>query len=116
PGHGPITDKSGIREMRDYLAYVLAESKVCRDAGMNFEQAAEKISLGRWASWGESERMYVNVHACYRELEVNPASSEDRGIRMALLELMGKRYFANKAAGKQHDQSHDHSKCGDGTH
>ena len=116
PGHGPITDKGGIREMRDYLAYVLAESKVCRDAGMGFEQAAEKISLSRWASWGESERIYVNVHACYRELEANPASSEDRGIRMALLELMGKRYFANKAAGKQHDQSHDHSKCGDGAH
>ena len=115
PGHGPITDKGGVREMRDYLAYLLAQSKVCRDAGMTFEQAADRISLDRWANWGESERVYVNVHACYRELDSDTSSSEERGIRMALLELMGKRYFANKAAGKHAGShaSHDHSKRGD---
>ncbi|MEO7403659.1 MAG: hypothetical protein ABIU95_08330, partial [Burkholderiales bacterium] len=65
--------------------------------------------------WGESERVYVNVHACYRELSTDASSSEERGIRMALLELMGKRYFANKAAGKHAGShtGHDHSQCGD---
>jgi glyoxylase-like metal-dependent hydrolase (beta-lactamase superfamily II) len=99
PGHGPITDKNGIREMRDYLAYLLAESARCRDAGMSFEQAVERISLDRWANWGESERICVNVHACYRELEADPQSSEAPGIRMALLEMMGRRYFEAKADG-----------------
>lgn len=114
PGHGPITDKGGIREMRDYLVYLLAESKRCLEAGMSFEQAAEKISLDRWANWGESERIYVNVHACYRELAADPSSSEEKGIRMALLEMMGKRYYAMKAAaaksgaGAAHGKTHGH--------
>jgi cyclase len=109
PGHGPITDKGGVREMRDYLVYLMAESKKCRDAGMTYEQASEKISLDRWIVWGESERLCVNVYACYRELANDPNNAEDRNIRMALLDQMGKRYFASKAAGAGHAHSPGHS-------
>lgn len=98
PGHGPITDKHGVREMRDYLAYLLAEARKCRDAGMSFEQAADSIGLDRWTHWGEEERIYVNVHACYRELAADARSTEEMSTRLALLELMGKRYFARKQA------------------
>lgn len=109
PGHGPITDKRGIHEMRDYLAYLLSESKKCRDAGMSFEEATEKISLDRWAAWGEAERLYVNVYACYRELAADPSNPDERGIRMSLLELMGKRYFANQAAAQGSPHTHPHA-------
>lgn len=95
PGHGPITDKSGVRDMREYLAYLLAEARKCYDAGMDFKEAADKISLDRWASWGESERIYANVHACYREFAGKAGGPPDV---LGMLELMGKRYFAHKAA------------------
>jgi cyclase len=98
PGHGPITDKSGVRALKDYLVYLMAESKKCRDEGMTFEQAAEKISLTRFAHWGESERIYVNVHACYRDLSQEHDRAAGEVARMDLLALMGKRYFANKAS------------------
>lgn len=95
PGHGPITDKGGVRDMREYLAYLLAEARKCYDAGMDFKEAADKISLDRWANWGESERIYANVHACYREFAGTAGGPPDV---LGMLELMGKRYFARKAA------------------
>ncbi len=98
PGHGPVTDKQGVREMRDYLAYLLGETRRFHDAGMSFEQAAEAIALDRWAHWGEAERIYVNVYACYREHAADARSSEEMPTRLKLLELMGKRYFAHKEA------------------
>ena len=114
PGHGAITDKHGISEMRDYLVYLMAESKKCRDSGLSFEQATEKISLDRWVGWGEAERLYVNIYACYRELANDPDNPEEPGIRMALLDLMGKRYFANKAASSSNGghAGHDHGHTG----
>ena len=91
PGHGALTDKSGIREQRDYLAYLMAESKKCYDAGMSFEQAAERMSLDRWAGYAEDERMYINVYACYRELSNGAMDRPDIG---KMYELMGKRHFS----------------------
>lgn len=93
PGHGPITDKSGVREFRDYLVYLMAESRKCYDAGMTFQQAADHIALDRWA-WDDEERIYVNVHACYREIAGEAGKRPDV---MQMLALMGERYFRRKA-------------------
>ena len=62
---------------------------------MSFERAAEKISLDRWAGWGESERIYANVHACYRELSGQSSGPPDV---QHMLGLMGARYFARRNA------------------
>ena len=91
PGHGALTDKGGIREFRDYLRYVLAESRKCFDKGLSFEQAADQISLDPWAHFAESERMYINVYAAYREFRgQHPAEKPDM---MRMLGLMGERHF-----------------------
>lgn len=91
PGHGAITDKSGIREFRDYLAYVLEQSRRCHEAGMDFVQAADAISLDRWAHYAEDERLVLNVFACYRELGAIPAGEKPDILRM--LALMGERHY-----------------------
>ena len=91
PGHGALTDKSGIREFRDYLQYVYDESRKCYDEGLDFEQAAEKISLDPWAHFAEDERMYINVYACYREFRNAPQEKPDF---QKMLGLMGKRHFS----------------------
>ena len=67
PGHGPITDKAGVRRVADYLAYVDGEARKRFDAGLSVRDAAHDIALGDYASWGDAERIAVNVDSLYRE-------------------------------------------------
>jgi glyoxylase-like metal-dependent hydrolase (beta-lactamase superfamily II) len=67
PGHGPITDKNGIRALRDYFAYIHTEAKKRFDAGMSYDEAARDIALDKYADWLDPERVVVNVITCYRE-------------------------------------------------
>ncbi len=94
PGHGALTDKAGIREFRDYLSYVLAESRKCFDKGMSFIQAADAISLDPWVHFAEDERMYINTYAAYREFRAAPDPNEKPDI-LHMLELMGKRHYGH---------------------
>jgi cyclase len=68
PGHGPITDKHGVEQVKGYLEYVFAETRKRYDAGMPAFEAAKDISLEPYASWTESERIAVTVASIYREL------------------------------------------------
>jgi len=67
PGHGPITDKAGVRRVVDYLAYVDREARKRFDAGLPVREAALDIALGDFSSWGDAERIAVNVDSLYRE-------------------------------------------------
>jgi len=67
PGHGPVTDEAGVRGVRDYLVYVEAEARRRYEAGLSARDAAFDIALGDYASWGDAERIAVNVHTLYRE-------------------------------------------------
>ena len=68
PGHGPITDKKGVAEVKGYLEYVFQEARNRYEAGMTAEEAARDIPLDRYASWTDGERIVVNVLSIYREL------------------------------------------------
>lgn len=92
PGHGPITDKSGIRRLKQYFEYVFAESSKRHAAGISYEEAAADIALDAFADWVDPERIVVNVYACYREIE-----GDDRPPSiMALREAMARRYFGRR--------------------
>ncbi len=67
PGHGPITDKAGVRRVADYLAYVDREARKRFEAGLPVREAALDIALGDFSSWGDGERIAVNVDSLYRE-------------------------------------------------
>jgi cyclase len=67
PGHGPITDKAGVRAVRAYLEYIRTESRLRYDNGMDAWQAAQDIELGEYARWLDAERLAVNVDTLYRE-------------------------------------------------
>ena len=67
PGHGPVTDKAGVRRVADYLAFADREARGRFDAGMSVREAALDIALGDYASWGDAERIAVNVDSLYRE-------------------------------------------------
>jgi glyoxylase-like metal-dependent hydrolase (beta-lactamase superfamily II) len=67
PGHGPVTDKAGVRRVADYLAYIDTEARKRYDAGLSVREAALDIALGDYANWGDAERIAVNVDSLYRE-------------------------------------------------
>jgi glyoxylase-like metal-dependent hydrolase (beta-lactamase superfamily II) len=67
PGHGAITDKAGVRELKHYFEYILVEARKRFDAGMTDEEAARDISWEAFRDWGEPERVFVNVNAAYRD-------------------------------------------------
>ncbi len=76
PGHGPLTDKAGVRAVREYLQYVHDEARIRYDNGMSAMQAAQDIELGPYRDWLDSERIAVNVDSLYREFG-NEAQTTD---------------------------------------
>ena len=54
--------------MRDYLIYVMEESRVHYEAGRTPLEASKLIELGPYAGWNEPERLAFNVARAYREL------------------------------------------------
>lgn len=85
PGHGPITDATGVRKVADYLRFVQREARNRFDAGMSSEEAALDIALGDYDSWSDAERIAVNVETCYRSwrLDKTPANPLEMFTRMA---------------------------------
>ena len=96
PGHGPIADKSAVRELKAYFQYIASEARRHFDDGDPSEVAARKISLDRFAGWLDPERIVINVAAMYREF----SGSKQPLDRMTLFAGM-KRYRDARA--------HDHA-------
>jgi len=74
PGHGPLTDKAGVADVRDYLAFVDEEATARFEAGVDAFDAARDIgrALGldaRFSELGEFGRIAVNVETVYRTLD-----------------------------------------------
>ncbi len=67
PGHGPITDKAGVRAVKHYFEYLTAQARRRYDAGMPEAEAALDISMAEFRDWIDSERVIVNVATLYRE-------------------------------------------------
>lgn len=90
PGHGPVTDKGGVAEVRDYLAFVEREAIGRHGAGVDAFEAARDIAdlLGAYRTWGEFGRVAVNVETVYRTLDPNHASPDvvEQFRRMASIE------------------------------
>src|SRR4051794_8253210 len=74
PGHGPVTDKSGVAEVRDYLAFVDEAASARQRAGVDAWEAARDIAReigvnAEFQQWGEAGRIAVNVDTVYRSLD-----------------------------------------------
>jgi glyoxylase-like metal-dependent hydrolase (beta-lactamase superfamily II) len=69
PGHGPVVDAGGIRQVRDYLSWVHEEATRRHERGMSAEDAMRDIDLGRFAELDERGRIAQNVLAVYYELD-----------------------------------------------
>jgi glyoxylase-like metal-dependent hydrolase (beta-lactamase superfamily II) len=83
PGHGPITDKHGVVQVRHYLQYVRDQAKTRYDAGMSAFEAAKDIELSEYSAWSDPERIAVNVDSLYREFSGEKTATD-------ILELFGR--------------------------
>lgn len=95
PGHGPVTDKHGVRKVREYLTYIEQESRKRFDAGMSVEEAVQDIALGEFDTWGGSERIVVNVSHFYCTFR----GEKPRIDRRWAYELMAR--YADRARGRR---------------
>lgn len=86
PGHGPLADAAAVRRVQDYLRYIEREARARFDAGMGAEEAACDIALADFDSWGDAERIAVNVDTLYREWRHDHSAPN----AVALFGLMGK--------------------------
>jgi glyoxylase-like metal-dependent hydrolase (beta-lactamase superfamily II) len=88
PGHGPLSGLDVVHELRGYLIYLEEQARRCYAAGLSREEAARAIALDDYASWGDAERIAVNMAALYRELgdPAPPASPLELFTLMAQLE------------------------------
>jgi glyoxylase-like metal-dependent hydrolase (beta-lactamase superfamily II) len=93
PGHGPVTDKSGVSAVRDYLAFVDLEATRRHAEGIDAFEAARQIGelVGAhedFGALGEFGRIAVNVETVYRTLDPDhqPADVVEQFRRMAALE------------------------------
>ncbi len=87
PGHGPVTDKAGVRAVKHYFEYLTAEARKRYDAGMSDEQAAQDIVMSEFRDWIDGERVIVNVATLYREFsgDTRKANVMELHARMARL-------------------------------
>jgi glyoxylase-like metal-dependent hydrolase (beta-lactamase superfamily II) len=83
PGHGPLATADAVGDLKGYFEYLMAEARVRFDAGLTPLDAARDIDLGPYKGWGESERLVVNVQACYRDF-----GAELPGDALALMAAM----------------------------
>jgi hypothetical protein len=87
PGHGPITDRRGAAAVRGYLEYVRDEARKRYDAGLEAFEAAKDIALGDYASWGDAERIAVNVDRLYAEFSGTAPTSNVAALFGRMAEL-----------------------------
>jgi glyoxylase-like metal-dependent hydrolase (beta-lactamase superfamily II) len=91
PGHGPITDRDGARQVREYLAFARDEARSRYDAGLSAADAAREIAreLGAFASWTDTERIVVNVDSLYREFSGSTERTPIPALFAMMAELAG---------------------------
>jgi glyoxylase-like metal-dependent hydrolase (beta-lactamase superfamily II) len=85
PGHGPVTDASGVRDVQRYFTYIRDEARKRFGAGMDDEAAADDIDITDFRDWGDPERIAANVATLYREFDPSlpPLTPPEMFVRMA---------------------------------
>ena len=58
PGHGPLTDAAGVREVRDYLVFVEEASREFHRAGLTAAEAVAELDLGRFRKQSGGNRVF----------------------------------------------------------
>ncbi len=81
PGHGPVTDKSGVLIFRHYLIIVRDETRARFEAGLSVDEAALDITLPPpFDEWLSPERIAGSVNFLYRQFGSERAVNDQLAI------------------------------------
>jgi glyoxylase-like metal-dependent hydrolase (beta-lactamase superfamily II) len=69
PGHGPVSGKPEVRDMREYLVFVEREARKRFEDGLSIDEAIASIDLGEYADLPEHGRLAQNVINVYQQLD-----------------------------------------------
>jgi glyoxylase-like metal-dependent hydrolase (beta-lactamase superfamily II) len=72
PGHGPITDQTGLDETRAYFEYLVKEGEKRFKAGQSVNEASRELIKGDYSHWGDPERVAINLDTLYRQFGNDP--------------------------------------------
>jgi glyoxylase-like metal-dependent hydrolase (beta-lactamase superfamily II) len=91
PGHGPVTDKRGVRAVRDYLAAVDALAKQYFAIGVSERLAAREIAReiegSAYRTWSDPERLVATVGTLYREYAQDSTPADPGAMFAAMAEF-----------------------------
>lgn len=79
PGHGPITGRDGVHQVKEYWEFTRDAARARFDAGATPFDAAFRITESEtfadrgYHNWDSPERMMTNMHVLYREFAGNMA-------------------------------------------
>ena len=77
PGHGPITDKAGVRLFQSYLVMIRSEARKRFEAGMGVEEAAQDIVFSPpYADWVSPERVAGCVNYLFLQWGAKDATTD----------------------------------------
>lgn len=94
PGHGPLTDKSALRETQQYLEALTKQARSRYDAGMSVEDAAYEVVFEEFDHWIDAERVYVNVHTLYREFSGDTEPADILALFAGMARLQARKALA----------------------
>ncbi|WP_433413182.1 MBL fold metallo-hydrolase [Microtetraspora malaysiensis] len=69
PGHGPVSGKTEVSAMREYLVFIEAEARKRFEDGLDVDAAIASIDLGKYAELPEHGRFAQNVINVYQQLD-----------------------------------------------
>ncbi|MDP4509385.1 hypothetical protein [Nonomuraea turcica] len=75
--------------MRGYLTHVIEQADAAHARGLTFQEAIEVVDLGEYATWLDAERIVVNFHRRYRELDPAATPELDQMRLMAMMAQKG---------------------------
>ncbi len=91
PGHGPVVGNESVRSMKQYLCYIRDEARTRFDAGLPADEAARDIALADYDSWGDAERIVINVDTLYREFAGETRRPDPKLLMMRTAKLWAER-------------------------
>ncbi len=109
PGHGPITTKQALRDLKEYFEFITKEARRHFDAGKSVDEAAREILKQPFKDWIDDERMFINVSALYRDFrgqsgQMNLATDDV----MRIWNMMGT-FHKEREATRSHAHDHNHA-------
>ena len=106
PGHGPISDKDGVRRLKHYFEFITAEARKRFDAGMSDDEAAKDIKHDFFRDWIDDERLILNVNGLYREFAGARTEPDLDDLRSRMLRWRRTRRDASHAVPTPHRHPH----------